>query len=224
MDLDAATDEPHTGPDWERIRFSTCVTVYAAALGAVAVIVNSLAQTDALDVPRHMPLGPSLVIGGAGALTASAVTWPAVHWLYGGAPAFDEEKSRTSLGLPVWVLLGLGFGLVYSLLMGAYSLPTATGLLSFADGTVSVIDLVFKYAETVFSMPVLGPALGIRLLYTSIIAGLLFGPGAWAISRFNTSADPTTARYGPCVIALTLAAMAIAVAVFVPPTALARLG
>ena len=224
MDLDAATDFSRTGPDWERIRFSTCVTVYAAALGAVAIIVNSLAQTDALDVPRHMPLGGSLVIGGAGALAASAATWPAAHWLYGRTPAFDKEKSRTSHGLPVWILLGFGFGVVYSLLMGGYFLRTATGLLSFADGTISVTDLVFKYSEIVFGMPVFGPALGIRLLYTSIVAGLLFGPGAWAISRFNKSADPATARYWPCVIALTLAAIVIAVVVFVPPTALARLG
>ena len=225
MEKETVIQGPGNGTDWERLRFAACVSIYGAAIGAAAILVNLLSHTEALEIPQHLPLGRSLLLGITGALAGVAITLPVAYWIYGGVRVFARKKEREARGIRTWVVLGIGFGFVYSLVMGAYFLSTSADLMRFSDGELTLSELGIRYLDvTAGRWVVLAHVLGMRLLFTGFVAGLLFGPGAWAINRFSTSADPSTARYGSWVIALALAGMVITVAAFAPETTLARFG
>ena len=113
------------------------------------------------------------------------------YWIYGSVRVFARKKEREARSIQFWIVLGITYGLVYSLVMGAYFLPTASDLMRFGDGELTLSELGIKYLNvTAGRWVVLAHVLGMRLLFTGIVAGLIFGPGAWAINRFSTSAEP----------------------------------
>ena len=210
--------------DWPRIRFAACLAVYGAAIGAAAVLVNFLSQGDPLEVPQHMPFGPALLFSSAAALAGIVITGPVSYWLYGQAPVFYANKYREPRSFLVWTALGLGYGLLFPLLMGAYFLPMSFRFLDFVNGILNVPELVSSGIDLVLMSPFFSVILGFQLFFTGLIAGVLFGVGAWVIDRFNTSADPATARYGTWAMALALSAIVIAIVAFGPVSTLSRLG
>ena len=225
MEKETVIQGPGNGTDWERLRFAACVSIYGAAIGAAAILVNLLSHTEVLEIPQHLPLGRSLLLGITGALAGVVITWPVAYWIYGSVRVFARKKEREARSIQFWIVLGITYGLVYSLVMGAYFLPTASDLMRFGDGELTLSELGIKYLNvTAGRWVVLAHVLGMRLLFTGIVAGLIFGPGAWAINRFSTSANPPTARYGSWALALGLAGAIIAAAAFAPEESLARFG
>lgn len=210
--------------DWPRIRFAATLTLYGAALGAAAIIINFLSQTPGTDEPRHMPFALSFMFGVYGAMAGGLITGPTVYWMYGGIGYF-YVKVREPRGFIIWSFLGFCYGIVFLLVMGGVFLPVGALLANFYDGLVSIPGLVNQAIDLLTARwAPLALVLGFRLFFTGLLAGGLFALGAWVIDRFNTSEDAATARYGPWAIALALSISVIAASIFGPVELLAKLG
>ena len=212
--------------DWPRIRFVACLTVYGGALGAAAVLAALIGRSDILDVTRRLSLGSSLLFGTAGALAGIAVVAPLAYLLFGGRPRFYREKhKRKPRSLMTWTMLGLGFGVSLPFVAGAAFVPFSQSILSFLDGLTSVPSLVVTNFDLASGLwPALALFVGVRLLFSGLAAGLLFGAGSWLIDRLNLSADPKTAKYGSCAVAAALSISVILVLALGSENLLAGLG
>ena len=207
-----------------RLRFAATTAIYGAAMGAFAVIVNFLSQAQFPFEAQHMTLGRTVIFSLAGALGGLLVTAPFAFWLHGGDLTLFPERTRKPLGFWSWIFLGLGYGLIFPFLMGAYVLPFTFNILDFGGGFISANELVSINIDTVLRGPAFAVVLGTRLLFTALIAGAMFGAGGWVIDRFHSSSDEATARYGTWAMALALAVAVFAVLAIVPESALANLG
>ncbi len=203
-------------PDWPRIRFTACVTSYAGALGAAAVLVSFLVKTDIIiREPEHMTLIPSVFLSSAGGLGGVLIAWPLARWL--------SEGSDRPHNLLIWWLLGVGFGIILPFLTGAL-LPLSAVFMELALGTIGAGELLSETLNAVFRTPIYMVTHGAYALLTSLLAGGLFGTGAWIIDRFNAASNPSVSRYGPWAVALVLGFAVVAIAAFGPPETLERLG
>ena len=211
------------GFDWPRLRFAYSVALYGGVLGAITVIVNFLSQFDFPDTPEHLPALQAALFALAGAVSGIILTGPMAYIIQGPTPFFHQRR-RASLSLLVWFLIGFGYGVAFSMLLGGIFLPLSVNILDFVDGLISVPRLLIKAFDMLIAWPGLAIVLGTRLLITGIIAGVFFGGGAWLIDRFSASTDRTTSVYGPWAIALALSVALIAVILFVPESTLAYLG
>jgi hypothetical protein len=199
------------------------VGLYGGAIGAGAVIVNLLADFQYPDIPEHMPLGRSLLRGGAGALSGLILTGTTAYMIYSGNRSVYKRGPRPR-GIVTWFVLGLAFGVVFPLFTGGIFIPLSTFFLDFGTGIVSVPGMLYKSLDLLLEWPSLGALYGFRLMFSGIIGGVLFIPGAWVIDRLNLSEDPTTARYGSWAVALALSVTIIAIVAFGPEATLAKLG
>ena len=210
-------NERSTPTDWPRIRFAAAVAVFAGFLGAATILVNFLAQIQFPDIPEHLPAFRSFVLSSAGALAGITLTGPLAYALYGSPPIFyPEQNKRTPRGLIIWFLVGYGYGVAFSLLLGGIFLPIALNILDVVGGLMSVTRMLSKSLDLFISAPTLAVVLGLRILITGVIGGVVFGGGAWLIDRFNASEDPATAKYGPIAISVVLSAGVVVFVVFVP--------
>ena len=191
-----------------RLRFAFTVGIYGAAVGAFAIIVNFLSQTRFPLEPQHMTMGRTVLFSISGGIGGFLVTVPFAFWMYASPSALYEDTFRKPFGIVAWIFLGLGFGLVYPLLMGAYLLPTTFNLLDFATGFATPRQVLNGSADTIIVGPYLAIVLGVEFFFTGLFAGVLFGAGGWVVDQFNSSADQATAKYGSWAIALSLAIMA----------------
>ena len=209
--------------DWPRIRFTICVSIYGAAVGALTVIVNGFAQTQrAIEV---LPLGEALLFGGSGALASVMLTAPATWWLYGGVPRYAATKKRYPRKFLTWFLIGIGYSFMFPFILGGYAYEMAFRLLAFYNGIISVPEIMEGTVDQVILSAFKAFILGFDFFFTGVkLAGPLFVPGAWIIDRFAGSDHPETARYAPWVLAVALSAAIIFLMLIVPPAALAKFG
>ena len=209
-------EEAHLA-DWPRIRFAATLALFAGVLGAGTILINFLAQVDFPYVPQHLPPFRSFVVSTAGALSGIALVGPLAYALFGPPPVFyPEQNKRTPRGIMVWFLLGFGFGVAFSLLMGGFFLPLALNILDVTGGMMSVTRLLSKSADLLISAPALAFVLGIRILYTGFVAGIVFGGGGWLIDWLNGSQHSATAKYGSVAISVVLSAAVVALVVVTP--------
>ena len=182
--------------DTRRVRFAASIAVYGGAIGAAAILVNFLSQVDVYQAPERLALGPSAMFAISGFLAGGMITWPTAFWIYGGL-GFFYPKLRESRSLLVWGLLGFCYGVLFPLVMGALFLPVTLVFVDFANGLVSVPGLLTRFIDLATGLwAAVAFTFGFRLFFTGLMAGGLFGVGAWIIDNFNTSADPMTAKYG----------------------------
>ena len=212
-------------PDWERLRFAACMTIYGATIGGCAILVNFLSRTQFPDVPEHMSLQASLFFASAGALAGAVMTAPVAYWLYGGLPtfAFTPRPRRGPRSAMAWALFGFGYGLLLPLLLGIL-LPVWLRFFAFYGGAISMMTLLSSLIDLTIGSIYLAPLFGFQYFFTSIVAGALFAAGALAIDTFNSSKDRATAKYGSWSMAVGLSVLVVILLVVVPETSLARLG
>ncbi len=225
MTKEAVRLAPESAPlDWPRLRFAISLTIYGAALGTATVLVNFLAQFDYFDVPERMPIGQLLLFGAGGAISGLLITGPFAYWVYGVKPTFSKV-GRQARRLWVWLLVGMVYALAFPLVMGGIFLPFGQYFLLFFNSVMGVPQLLVKifdlFTGVWFSLAFLN---GFKIIFTGMVAGALFGPGAWVIDKFNASVDPSTAKYGAWVVASGLSVVLLAFVIFGPQSFLAQLG
>ena len=198
-----------------RIRLTASVTVYGSALGAAAILISIIARTGIYDDAEHLTLIPAVFSALTGALAAVLVTPLAIY--------HARDRANESGRLLTWLALGLGFGLVSSFVTGGL-IPLSVVIISLAEGVVRLGEL----PSAAFDAALRGIRSfyieGALALYTWLLAGALFGTGAWVIDKLNASPNLIASKYGTWAIALSLGLTAVAFAVFGPPETLRKLG
>ncbi len=94
----------------------------------------------------------------------------------------------------------------------------------FALGAIATGELLPRILDAFFRAPINAVNHGALGLLTGLIAGGLFGTGAWIIDTLNTSTNPVISRYAPWAVALLLGTIAVCLALFGPVELLAKLG
>ena len=210
--------------DWPRLRFAIALAIYGGAFGVAITFINFLTQYEYFEVPERLSIGQAFLFGSAGATAGALLCGPCSYWMYGVRPTFSS-KGREPRRLPVWIILGLLFGFFFPLIMGGIFLPFSQYFMLFFTSIYSVPDLLVKIADLFsaswYSLAIIN---GFKLILTGLVAGVIFGPGAWVVDRFNTSADLTTSKYGTWVVATVLAILIVAFVQFGPTGLLVKLG
>lgn len=210
--------------DWERIRFALSIGLYGGVVGAGTVLVNFLSQADFPDLPERLPAFQSALFSIAGFWAGGIITYFASYWILGPFQEFGPFKKRDHRRLPIWFFLGFSYGVLFSIIMGGIFLPITFNFLDFINGLISVPQLLIRTSDLLIAWPALALVLGTRLLFTGLIAGVVFGGGAWIVDRFNASDHPKMAKYGPPVVSVVLSIIIVVVVAFVPESTLSRLG
>ena len=181
------------------------------------MIVNLLSRTQGIAEPERLDFVSGLFIYGGGAATGiivGALVAAAVHF----------EGHRWPLGIVAWLLFGLGFGMAFALLEGGLSSPISTLILEFYRGVLNPVEVSKGLSDAAIAWPVRAIVGGAAIMFSSAVAGVLFGAGAWLIDRFHTSAHQPTARYGSWVISILLGLAVLSFAIMASPEFLARFG
>ncbi|MBN4059441.1 hypothetical protein JYT32_00830 [Dehalococcoides mccartyi] len=189
--------------------------MYSAALGSSAILVSIIARTDKFDDAEHLAFTPGLISALTGAIAVTLITPLAIYHLRHYA---DESGS-----LLMWLTLGLGFGVASSFVTGAL-FPLNIVFITFAEGNIKFSELPSFVVEGAFQ--------GIRsffidgalAIYTWLLAGTLFGIGAWIIDKLNASPNSVASKYGTWVVTLFLGLTIVAFAVLGPPETLRKFG
>lgn len=198
-----------------RIRLTASIALYAAALGSAAILVSVIARTGQFDDAQHLAFTPGLITALTGAIAVTLITPLAIYHL---RPNADEPA-----GLLLWLVLGLGFGLVSSFLAGGL-IPLNVVFITIAEDEIKLGEIASLIAEGAFQ--------GIRsffidgalAIYTWLLAGALFGIGGWTIDKLNTSRNPVASKYGTWAFSLFLGLTIVAFAVLGPPETLRNFG
>lgn len=212
------------GIDWARLRFAICITIFGGAVGIATVLVNHIARIEYPDIVQRLTLWDTLLFGTAGFLGSALVAAPSAYWLFGPIPTYLVRKKRASRGFRKWVVLSLTFGLLFPFVTGAVFIPVGFNLVDFGSGLLTIPEILAKSVDLIVFAPSVGLLLGIRIVFTGMIAAVVFAPGAWLIDRFNLSDDPTTARYGTWAITVVVSLGLLAFVAIGPEQFLARLG
>ena len=198
-----------------RVRLTVSVSLYAAALGSAAILISIMARTGQWEEAAHLTWIPGLISAITGAIAATVVTPLAIYHL--------RQHADDSASILLWLLLGIGFAVGAGFVTGAL-VPLNVVFITFAEGDIKLGELPSLIVEGVFQ--------GIRSffidgalsIYTWLIAGVLFGVGAWIIDKLNTFSNPVVAKYGPLVLAISMGITIVAIAAFGPPETLRKFG
>ena len=207
-----ATSEESTP---ERIQLTICLAVYGGTLGAAALLVNLLSRTKFPQIPEHMAPGP--------AATYSITAFVFCAALAGGITYWVARRDSLMSSLLKWLAAGFGFGVLSAPWTGA-SLPVSTVFLGLQKDVISVGELPLQLIGALFKMPSFGFNHGVFGLFTGLLAGALFGFGAWIISNTAYSSPRWLSAYGPYVIAIVLSIIFYGISVLAPAPTLARFG
>jgi hypothetical protein len=202
---------------WRRIRFIASITFFGGTIGTATVIVSILSRTPLWQDPGRLELVPGLFVYGSGTLAGMLLSAVLAYWSH-------AEGHRQPLGIVLWLLLGAGYGLLLPFLTGAIFVPFSSMLFDLYQGLLDPVEAVNASIDIVLTSPVNAVIGGALLLRAGLIAGPIFGMGAWMIDKSHTSAHAGTARYGSWTTALVLGIAVLVFAAFAPAALLARLG
>ena len=191
--------------DWTRIRFGLAIGIMAAGIGAATTILNLYTEFEGIGALDRVPPGQAVLFGIAGGIGGLLVGGPASYWLYGVRPTFSRH-GRRARRLWAWLLLALVFVFFYSFVTGGIFLPIARYLFLYLSSVMSVPNVVGRFFDLfTASWLVFGVKNAFFLLGAippwPVIGGVVFGPCAWGIDKFSTSADPRLSKYGPITLA-----------------------
>ena len=206
--------------DWTRIRFGLAISILAAGIGAATTILNLYTEFEGIGALDRVPPGQAVLFGIAGAFGGLLVGGPASYWLYGVRPTFSYH-GRRARRLWVWLLLAVVFVFFYSYLTGGIFLPIARDLFLFLSSVMSVPNVVGSFFNLFTALWfVYGLKNAFLLLgafpFWAAMGGAAFGPCAWGIDKFSTSASASLSKYGPITLATVVGLMAVIFAVLGP--------
>ena len=206
--------------DWTRIRFGLAIGIMAAGLGAATTILNLYTEFEGIGALERVPPGQAVLFGIAGAFGGFLVGGPASYWLYGVRPTFSSH-GRRARRLWVWLLLAVVFVFFYSFVTGGIFLPIARYFFLYLSSIMSVPNVVGRFFDLfTASWLVFGVKNAFFLLGAippwPAIGGAVFGPCAWGIDKFSTSASARLSKYGPITFASVVALIVLVFAALGP--------
>ena len=157
-------------------RLVRSLVLYAMLLTAAAAIVASIYSPGIDQDPRRL-IGMNAVGTALGGCVFTLIfLLPVLRWIGGRA-----EESRI---LPIWLFVGISYGIFTVFLIGA-SLPfTFAFQINFLDFR-SIGKLIDDIIDAFFRAPLSAFTFGVFALYIGFIAGILYSVGAWIIDMLN---------------------------------------
>lgn len=207
------------GPDWTHISYTVRLTLLGAAVGAAAILANSLSRTPVAGEPDEARALWRVLMVAGGALIGALITAPVIHRLYPDRPPHEPDQFRKTFSLAECAGLGLGYAIVFPPLAGGIVLPLAAQLFGIQQGFLGAGDIFFSLVDTMFLAPLRAVISLISLMVTTSMAGLFFGIGLAIIDRLTPSTEPKTPARAAWVAAILLAAGALIGASFGPTSA-----
>jgi hypothetical protein len=198
-----------------RVRLTASVALYAAALGSGAILISIIARTGKFDTAEHLAFTPGLITALTGAIAATIITPLAIYHMRHNA---DESGS-----LLMWLALGLGFGLAASFVTGGL-IPLNVVFITYVEDNIGFGELPSLVLEGAFQGIRSFFVEGALAIYTWLLAGAIFGVGAWIIDKMNASPNSVASKYGTWVVTLFLGLTIVAFAVLGPPETLRKFG
>lgn len=177
----SATQRRHQQTQHLRNRFTISLTIYGALLAASAAIIGTI-TSDFPNPPERLTDTAALITPSGAALITALILYPTLRWI-----STNIEESRI---LPLWLGIGIAFGITTIFLAGA-SIPF-TGTLTFhlIKDIPSFTALRDDILDSFIRAPLFSFTYGVLSLYTGIITGITFGIGAWLIDIINRMAYP----------------------------------
>ena len=224
---------PENQMAWPRKRFTGTIGLYGACLGIAAILISFMSPESgflesapdtqqvsnmsnyAWQTAQDTTLLRAIILSVCGFIGGAFITIPVAYWWFGKKPTFTAYSKKTldSRGVPAWLMMGLMYGLMFPLIVGAYFLPFGREFILFLTGLTSVPDLVIsqtdlftgKWIRFMF-------VVGARLLFAGIFAGFAFGPGAWIIDKFVSSDNQKSSRFTSWIVTIIMSIGVIAFA------------
>ena len=197
------------------MRLVVCLGVYGSALGASSLLVSFLARTRFPREPEHLELLPSVFLSSGGWIMGAIIAG-----LIGYLIAPTSVRPQNII---IWLLIGFAFGVLLPFFSGAL-MPVGTAYLDIALGVTPLTELPSLTMGAILRAPAFAVTQGTFGLFTGLLAGALFGAGAWMIDMANTLPYPHVSRYIPYALSLSLSVVFVAIAAYGPVDALAKLG
>jgi len=223
------------------VRLVRSLVLYGLLIAAATAMVATI-YSPGIDMPPRRLIGINAIVTiiGGGLFTLIFLL-PVLRWIGGHA-----EESRI---LPIWILVGLTFGVCCVFLTGA-SLPIVFAFQINILNPTSLGTLIDDLIDSLFRAPLSAFTFGVFALYIGLVAGIFYGVGAWIIDMLNrmnypyaysdpwieaigdrlpstrqlaSAAAPWLSRIGPWVIALVVGGAILLFAVTGPIEFLARL-
>ena len=198
-----------------RMRLVICLGLYGSGLGASSLLVSFMTRTRYPIEPEHLEFVPSVLLSSGGWITGAIIAALIGYWI---APTSARPHS-----IILWLFIGFAFGVLVPFFSGAL-MPLGILYLDLTLGITSLSDLPMLTLDGLMRAPVSAISQGVLGLFTGLIAGTLFGFGAWVMDIANTSSHPRVSMYAPYVLSLGLSFGVVAIAAFGPAGTLAKLG
>ena len=203
-----------------RLRLAINLALLGGVLGSAQFLINLLAQTEFPKEPAHLALASSLIVSSralvAGALLAAMFSSIATSDWAG-------QRADTARTLFVWILLGVGYGILLPLVTGML-IPISGVFLALGSGFIAPDEALPAAVESIIRAPYAGLVQAGVGMITGLLAGVVFALGAWLIDAANASARLNMSRYGAYAIMAALSALIAAATALIPPATLAKLG
>ena len=205
---------------WPRKRFTATVGLFGASLGIAAILISFMSPESGLlqsapeqnqqnmsdyvwQASQDTTILRAIILSICGVIGGAFITIPVAYWWFGKKPTFTAYSKKTldPRGIPAWIMMGLMYGFIFPLIVGAYFLPFGREFILFLTGLTSVPELVVsqtdlftgKWIRFMF-------VVGARLLFAGLFAGFVFGPGGWIIDKFISSDNQKSSRYTSWII------------------------
>ena len=204
---------------WPRKRFTATIGLFGGCLGIAAILISFMSPESGLleSAPKNQQnmsdyvwqasqdttILRATILAICGVIGGACITVPVAYWWFGKKPTFSAYSKKTidSRGIPAWLMMGLMYGIMFPLIVGAYFLPFGREFILFLTGLTSIPELVIsqtdlftgKWIRFMF-------VVGARLLFAGIFAGMVFGPGGWIIDKFVTSDNQKSSRFTSWII------------------------
>ena len=198
-----------------RARLVICLGFYGSGLGASSLLVSFMARTRYPIEPEHLQFVPSVLLSSGGWIMGAIIAGLIGYWI---APTSARPHN-----IVLWLVIGFAFGVLVPFFSGAL-MPLGTLYLDLTLGIIRLSDIPMLTLDGIMRAPVSAISQGVLGLFTGLLAGTLFGLGAWVMDIANTSSDPRVSTYAPYALSLGLSVGVVAIAAFGPADALAKLG
>ena len=164
-----------------RVRFAATLTLLGILFAAAASVVGTIYIPGVNEDPVRLAGAPALyTAAGAGIFTLLTLL-PIMYWIGGYA---DEARP-----LPLWIGIGLAFGVTSTFLTGA-SLPFTLTFTYYSEGAMPFSGLIDQTIDSFFRAPLASFTYGVLSLFTALIIGIIYGIVGWIIDMLNRMAHP----------------------------------
>ena len=152
------------------------LVLYGMLLAAAIAIVGYIDKPSIDTPPRRLIASSAVFFITGGCLFTLIFLFPVLRWI--GSRA---EESRV---LPIWLGIGLAFGIFTVFLIGA-SKPFVIAVLNNIIDFRSVGTLIDNLIDAFLFAPLESFKYGVIALFIGIIVGFIYGIGAWVIDMLN---------------------------------------